>query len=114
MSMAGRWRIVEMDLWEQEVLDLVGPAFVELTPQQTGSPGFIAVEGSVDWRPVRRDGRPGAEFTWDGFDDDDPASGRGWAVLEEDESLRGHIYLHLGDDSGFKAVRAGDELGRRR
>jgi len=26
----------------------------------------------------------------------------------------GHIDLHLGDDSGFKAVRAGDELGRRR
>ncbi len=75
---------------------------------------FIAVEGSVDWRPVHRDGRPGAEVTWDGFDDDDPASGRGWAVLEEDGSVRGHLYLHLGDDSGFKAVRAGDELGRRR
>ena len=70
------------------------------------------MEGSVDWRPVHRDGRPGAEVTWDGFDDD--ASGRGWAVLEEDGSVRGHIYLHLGDDSGFKAVRAGDELGRRR
>jgi len=73
MSIAGRWRIVEMDLWEQETLDLVGPAFVELAPQQTGSLGFIAVEGSVDWRPVRRDGRPGAEFTWNGFDEDDPA-----------------------------------------
>ena len=72
------------------------------------------MEGSVDWRPVPHDGRPGAEFTWDGFDEDNPASGRGWVVLEEDGSLRGHIYLHLGDDSGFKAVRAGDELGRRR
>ena len=61
MSIAGRWRIVEMDLWEQETLDLVGPAFVELAPDQTGSLGFIAVEGSVDWRPVRRDGRPGAD-----------------------------------------------------
>jgi hypothetical protein len=71
MSIAGRCRIVEMDLWEQETLDLVGPAFVELAPQQTGSLGFIA-GGPVDWRSVRRDGRPGAEFTWDGFDDDDP------------------------------------------
>ena len=113
MSIAGRWRIVEMDLWEQEALDLVGP-FVELAPQQTGSLGFIAVEGSVDWRPVCRDGCPGVEFTWDGFDDDDPISGRGWAVLEEDGSARGHIYLHLGDDSGFRAVCAGDDLGRRR
>ena len=112
MSIAGRWRIVEMDLWERETLDLGAPAFDELPPQQTGSLAFVAVEGSVDWRPVRRDGRPGAEVTWDGFDDDDPASGRGWAVLR-DGSLSGHIYLHLGDDSGFKAVRAGDELGRR-
>lgn len=30
---------------------------------------------------------------------------RGWALLEEDGSLRGHIYFHLGDVSGFRAVR---------
>jgi len=28
-------------------------------------------------------------------------------VLEEDGSLRGHIFIHLGDDSGFRATRAG-------
>lgn len=46
------------------------------------------------------------EFTWDGHDDSDQASGRGWAVLEDDGSLRGHVYLHMADDSGFRAVRA--------
>jgi hypothetical protein len=30
---------------------------------------------------------------------------RGWAVLEDDGSLRGCIFFHLGDDSGFTAVR---------
>jgi hypothetical protein len=54
----------------------------------------------------QRDGRPCVEFTWEGSDECDPASGRGWAVLEEDGSLRGHIYFHLGEDSGFQAVRA--------
>jgi hypothetical protein len=44
----------------------------------------------------------------EGNDESDPASGRGWAALEEDGSLRGHIYFHLGDDSGFRAVRAED------
>lgn len=34
-----------------------------------------------------------------------PPVGRGWEVLEGDGSLRGHIYFHLGDDSGFRAVR---------
>jgi hypothetical protein len=112
--MTGAWRIVEMDLWDQEALDLVGPTFIEFGAQQTGSLGFIAVEGSIDWRKVPRNGRPGVEFTWDGSDDGDPASGRGWAVLEEDGSVRGHIYFHLGDDSGFRAVRAHDHLGEQR
>src|SRR4029450_568037 len=41
----------------------------------------------------------------EGNDESDPASGRGWAALEEDGSLRGHIHFHLGDDSGFRATR---------
>ena len=36
---------------------------------------------------------------------------RGWAALEADGSLRGHIYFHLGDDSGFSAIRAA--MGKR-
>ncbi len=37
---------------------------------------------------AERDGRPGVEFSWEGNDECDLASGRGWAVLEEDGSLR--------------------------
>ncbi|HEX5299410.1 MAG TPA: hypothetical protein VFW50_20690 [Streptosporangiaceae bacterium] len=37
------------------------------------------------------------------------ASGRGWAVLEENGSLSGRIFFHLGDDSGFTAVREATE-----
>jgi hypothetical protein len=59
----------------------------------------------MDCRTTITDGRPGVEFTWDGSDDGDHTSGRGWAQLEEDGSLCGHIYFHLGDDSGFQAVR---------
>lgn len=102
-----------MDLWDGDALDLCGPAFIELAGRRSGSLGFIAVEGSVDWCPVDRHGRPAAEFSWEGFDEDTPASGRGWVVLEGDGSLRGHIFIHLGDDSGFRAVRAGEELRRR-
>lgn len=38
-----------------------------------------------------------------------PRAGRGWAVLEQDGSLSGRIYFHLGDDSSFCAVRVEDE-----
>jgi hypothetical protein len=72
-----------------------------------GGDGFGSVrfiEGELDYRGVARDGRPGVEFSWEGHDEYDPASGRGWAVLNPDGSLDGHIYFHLGDDSAFQAV----------
>jgi hypothetical protein len=70
---------------------------------------FIAVQGQVDCREVVRDGRPGVEFTCEGSDDGDPVSGRGWAVLTDDDTLDGRIFFHLGDDSGFQATRAQSE-----
>jgi hypothetical protein len=106
MNVTGRWRIVEMDLWDLEAIDLLEPAFIEFRRDRTGQFRFIAVEGSMDCAHGKRDGRPSADFTWEGNDEGDRASGRGWAVLEQDGSLRGHIYFHLGDDSGFRAVRA--------
>ena len=30
-------------------------------------------------------------------------SGRGWAALNPDGTLEGHIFFHLGDDSAFRA-----------
>jgi hypothetical protein len=101
--MSGKWRIIEMDLWDQEAIDLVGPAAIELK-SQGGEFHFIAVDGWMDCRHGQRNGRPYVDFTWDGNDECDPASGRGWAELQKDGSLTGHIYFHHGDDSGFKAV----------
>jgi hypothetical protein len=39
----------------------------------------------------------GAEFSWQGSDEGDDVSGRGWAALNPDSTLEGHIYFHLGD-----------------
>ena len=108
MSLSGRWRIVETELWDSDALNLVAPAFIEFGEEGLGSFGFIAVQGEMDCREVVRDGRLGVEFSWEGNDECDPASGRGWAVLEEDGSLCGRIFFHFGDDSGFTAVRGGE------
>lgn len=104
----GRWRITEMDNWYQEDVDLVQPGFIEFDADRLGSLGFIAVEGSLDYRVADHEGRPGAEFTWQGFDDDNEASGRGWVAINPDGTLEGHIYFHLGDESGFRAARFED------
>lgn len=70
---------------------------------------FIAVAGLMDCRETPRDGRPGVELSWEGGDEGDPASGRGRAALQEDGSLRGRIYFHLGNDSSFHALRADEQ-----
>jgi hypothetical protein len=101
------WRIVEMELWDRGGLDLVSPAYVEFGADETGRFAFIAVEASMDWRDSPRGDQPGVEFSWEGNDEGDPVSGRGWAVLADDEVLRGRIYFHFGDDSGFQAARSG-------
>ncbi len=99
----GRWRIDDSDLWDRDALDLVGAAYVEFREDQTGSFRFIAVEGWLDYRPAEIDGRPGVEFTFEGTDEGDPVSGRGWAAQVESDELQLHIFFHMGDDSAFRA-----------
>ena len=98
-----------MEAWDVADVELLGPAFIEFGPSGDGRFRFVVVEGWIDCRYGHRDGRPCAEFSWEGHDEEDPASGRGWAALEPDGSLTGHLYLHLADDSGFRAVRAEPE-----
>jgi hypothetical protein len=100
----GRWRIVEMSAWDRDAIDLVEPGFIEFARNGAGQFGFIAVRGRLDCRPVEREGRAGVEFTWEGDDEGDQVSGRGWAVLVDDETVEGHLFFHLGADSSFLAT----------
>lgn len=102
--LVGTWRITETDLWDLDAIELRGPALLEFNADGTGSFGFIAVEGYIDWKPAAS-GSERVEFSWEGNDDGDPASGRGWAETTEDGTLHGRIFFHMGDDSGFRASR---------
>ena len=100
----GRWRIIEMELWDSDVLDLVVPANITFADDGQGEFQFVAVRGWIDYRVGERDGRPAVEVSWDGEDEMDPVSGRGWAVLAGDR-LEGRLFIHQGDDSAFMAER---------
>ena len=80
-----------MNNWDQEAVDLVKPGFIEFDEDGLGELGFIAVAGELDCRDADRDGRPGVEFSWQGSDEGDEVSGRGWAALNPDGTLEGHI-----------------------
>lgn len=101
-----------MSAWDLDAIDLVEPGYLEFDGDGTGQFGFIAVRGWLDCRPVERAGRVGIEFTWDGVDEGDHVSGRGWAVFVDDETVEGHVFFHLGDDSSFRArpFVAGDRV----
>ena len=99
--LVGKWRIVEMELWDTDFLDLVEPAHILLEAKGGGEFVFGAVRGGLDCRYSR----DGVSFTWQGFDEMDPASGAGSATLDETGALTGEIRFHLGDESTFKARR---------
>jgi hypothetical protein len=45
-------------------------------------------------------------FSWEGEDEMDPVSGRGWAIITKGQ-LQGRLYFHEGDESGFGAEKDG-------
>jgi len=106
MRIAGRWRIVEMDLWDRDAIDLIGPAFIEFGEDHSGCFRFIAVEGWMDCRETTREGRPAVEFSWDGSDDCDDANGRGLGGCAGRRVARRSHLLPPRDDSGLRAVPA--------
>lgn len=107
----GRWRILETDMWDQEALDLVVPAHITFTCNGLGDMQLIAIGASIDYRVEERDGAPMVEFSWSGFDEMDPMSGRAWATVDGD-TMRGKLFIHQGDESSFtaKRERAGREV----
>jgi hypothetical protein len=102
-SFIGRWRIVEMELWDQEFIDLEGPGHITFTRGGGGELHFGAVNVTLDWRLDDKEYR--VDFTFEGFDEGDEVSGRGWAEVEA-RKLTGKIAFHHVDESGFVAQKA--------
>ena len=100
----GDWRITEMELWDREAIELLGPGYFKFDEELSGELQFIAVRGWLDCRYGERDGQPLVEFSWQGDDEGTEASGRGWAVVDQDGKLTGRIFFHQGDDSSFTAA----------
>ena len=104
-AFAGRWRLVEMDSWGNDFLDLVEEAHLTFKGKADGEIVFGALKGFLDVRYGSRDGAACAEFSWEGSDENDPARGRGWAVIDPAGRLVGRFFIHNGNDSGFVCER---------
>ena len=96
--------------WDEEYIDEEEEGYFEFDQKGGGEFHFGYVHGHMDCRLTTRDGEPAVEWTWDGNDEMDPAQGRGWAVVKDDE-LHGMIFFHGGDDSEFVAKKSNGEEG---
>lgn len=100
---SGRWRITWMSNWDQDYVDMEAPGQITFTSGRSGDFRFGLLEAQMDCRVRAGANPPRIEFTWQGFDEGDELTGRGHAELLNGE-LRGHLYIHLGDDSEFCAA----------
>lgn len=101
----GKWRIREMEQWDKDFIDLTGEGRITFAKKNRGNLHFGAVDCDLDCRIEKVGDQERIEFSFVGMDEGDEVFGRGWAVLDGDR-LRGRIYFHDGDDSGFVAGKS--------
>jgi hypothetical protein len=97
MSVRGKWRVVQTP-----DCDMAGPSSYILFAKDGGEFALDCLTGSIHGRCEG----DAVEFTWDGSDEMEPATGHGWAGTRADGSLEGEISLEGGDDIAFIARRS--------
>ena len=103
-SILGRWRIIKSEVWDTDALDLVGEAHITFGADNLGDMELIAIGARIDYRVEDAEGHHLVEFTFDGFDEMDPITGRGRGRIVGDEFV-GKLFVHQGDESTFLAWR---------
>jgi hypothetical protein len=102
----GTWRMIEIEQWDQDYIDLVVPVSIALREDNLGEFQFGTVHGEIDDRIEPYQDAERLAFSWEGADEMDPVSGRGWAIIA-DGQLQGRLDFHEGDESGFVAEKEG-------
>ena len=99
--MKGKWRITRMPDYVADYPDMTEPAYIMFDGQGGGEFAFGCVTGGIYGSGDAE--ATAVEFTWDGNDEMDSASGEGWAKLQPNGSLKGQICFHNGDEANFTA-----------
>ncbi len=99
----GRWRIVSMECWDAAYFDMEVAAHITIREDLLGEFQFGLVQGQMNGH-VTGSGGSRYRFTWLGFDENDPVSGRGWLRADGDQA-EGQIEFDLGDKSKLVARR---------
>ncbi len=106
MDFAGTWHIYEMETWDEDYFNMEVQAYVRIEPNGSGDFQFGLVSGGIDGKIVDYPDGKRFEFTWEGNDECDPASGSGWVRIKENDVIEGEFRIHNSDSSTFLARKA--------
>ena len=99
----GKWRITHMEVWAQDMVDVVEEGYFNFDDNDQGQFIFCEVEGNMD--VVVNTRMPELEFSWEGTDNTNLVSGRGKIEFPTPFEGEGVIYIHNGDSSTFSIKR---------
>lgn len=72
-----------MEMWDRDFIDAEEPRYIQFNEHEMGLFQFGYVCGSMDCRFSKKDEKGFVEFSWEGNDEMDTASGGGFAIIEE-------------------------------
>jgi len=105
MNYKGTWHIYEMEMWGEDYFNMEVQAYVTIEDEGSGHFQFGLVSGQMDGEVIQKDTIEKFNFTWDGNDECDSASGNGWLKIRDKDTIEGKINFHMGDRSTFLARR---------
>lgn len=106
MKYEGMWHITEMETWDDDYMNMEVQAYIQIERNGSSEFQFGLVSGAIDGEIVKTGGGDRFEFTWDGNDECDEASGSGRLEMESKNKLEGRLKIHHGDSSTLAAERA--------
>lgn len=109
---AGKWNITRMSGWDADYCNMEVQAFIRFERGDSGEFQFGLVCGWMDGE--YKDTAEGTifDFTWEGSDECDEASGDGWMKINKDGTGEGEIRIHDGDGSRFWAKKVAKQVKR--
>ena len=101
-KLIGQWRIIKSDNWDNDYLDLCGPAMMKIGDDGHGEIAFGALETglSISYSQTM------IFFIWEGYDKMDEVNGSGSAELMENGTMEIEFNFHNSDETILIAKRA--------
>ena len=107
MEFLGKWRIIEMEMWDEDYFNMEVEAYIKIEENGLGEFQFGLVHGFIDGKIVKYNDGNKFEFSWQGNDEMDEASGSGWIKFRSEVKnvIDGEFRFFKGEDSAFVAKR---------